>query len=213
MKVGLLNHTPPSVADAAIGKCYDKGCYADVKKMKNRINNVANIKKPASTVEHLTYNFDISGVSRALLQEPARHIIASYSVKSTGYTLKELKEEQSFRCQDSESGNLHPAPEQVQRAENYLVYTGDDEIDMASINSLDYLRWLLIQGRPNDKAKYRLPESYITNLVMTIDARSLQNFISLRAGKHALWEIQDLAKAMYEAIPDDHQFLFGHCLA
>ena len=213
MKIELLNHTPLSVADAAIGKCYDKGCYTDTKKMKNRINNVANVKKHASTVEHLTYNFDINGVSRALLQELARHRIASYSVKSTRYTLKELKEEQSFICQDPESGNLHSTPEQVQRAENYLVYTGDDEIDMASINSLDYLRWLLIQGKPNDKAKYCLPESYKTNLVMTINARSLQNFIALRSSKHALWEIQDLAKAMYEALPEDHKFLFEHCLA
>ncbi len=212
MKVELLNHTPLSVADAAIGKCYDKGCYTDPKKMEKRIDNVANVKKHASTVEHLVYNFDITGVSRALLQELARHRIASYSVKSTRYTLKELKDEESFICKDPSTGMIHSTPEQVQRAEQYLVYTDDDHIDMAAINALDYLRWLLIQGKPNDKAKYCLPEAYKTGLVMTINARSLQNFISLRASKHALWEIQDLAKAMYEAIPKDHKFLFKHCL-
>ena len=213
MKVELLNYTPLEVADNAIGKCYDKGCYTDIDKIKKRIDNVANVKKHASTIEHLSYNLDITGVSRALLQELARHRVASYSVKSTRYTLKELKDEKSFICTDPNTNQLHSTPEQVKRAEKYLVYTNDDAIDMASINALDYLRWLLIEGKPNDKAKYCLPESYKTALVMTINARSLQNFIALRSSKHALWEIQDLAKAIYNVIPEDHKFLFDKSLA
>ena len=53
-----------------------------------------------------------------------------------------------------------------------------------------------------------MPEAYKTSLVMTINARSLQNFLELRSSKHALWEIQNLAKAMYEAIPENHKFLY-----
>ena len=104
MIVKLLNNTPLYIADKAIGKCWDKptpdeevdeciytpGCNIA------RIERVALKNKHASTIEHLNYTFDIDGVSRALLQELARHRIASYSVKSTRYTLKELKDETSF---------------------------------------------------------------------------------------------------------------------
>lgn len=45
--------------------------------------------------EHISYNFDISEVSRALLQELARHRISSFSVKSSRYTLGELKDRKS----------------------------------------------------------------------------------------------------------------------
>ena len=44
-----------------------------------------------STIEHSMFVFDVSGVSRALLQEQARHRIATgLSVQSTRYTLKKL---------------------------------------------------------------------------------------------------------------------------
>ena len=94
MQVKLLHHTRLDVADTAISKCWDKSVTSD--KVCERMERVANKNKHASTIEHLSYNFDIDGVSRALLQELARHRIASYSVKSTRYTLKELRDEDPF---------------------------------------------------------------------------------------------------------------------
>lgn len=210
MNVKLLNYTPLEVADNAIGKCYDKGCYTDLDKIKNRINNVANVKKHASTIEHLTYNFDIDGVSRALLQELARHRIASYSVKSTRYTLKELRDE-VFDFDPLKT--VAYTQDQLNQCAKYLVFTDDDTVNSASIMSLWMLQQIIKSGIPNDKAKFCMPESYKTSLVMTINARSLQNFIALRSSKHALWEIQDLAKAIYDVIPEDHKFLFEKSLA
>ncbi|EOH7199259.1 FAD-dependent thymidylate synthase, partial [Campylobacter jejuni] len=49
-------------------------------------------------------------------------------------------------------------------------------------------------------------------LTLTINARSLQNFISLRSSKSALWEIRNLANALFEALPQEHKFIFEHCL-
>lgn len=210
MKVELLQNGSLEVAAHAIRTCWqsfdksDKGGEKDCE----LIDRVGNKFKHASTLEHLTYSFYIQGISRALLQELSRHRMASPSVKSTRYTLKELKSEESFISQDPNTNQLHSTPEQIKRAEKYLVFTGDNDIDMASINALDYLRWLLVQGKSNDKAKYCLPESYKTELTWTINARSLQNFISLRSSKSALWEIQNLAKALFEALPKDHQYLF-----
>lgn len=161
LKVKLLNHTPLSVADAAIGKCYDKGCYTDPEKMEKRINNVANVKKHASTIEHLSYNFDIDGVSRELLQELARHRIASYSVKSTRYTLKELRDDENITL------------------EKYCVIKNlPEELHPVMLNMLKNMKYALKDGYSNDVVKYCLPDAYKTSLVMTINARSLQNFIS-----------------------------------
>ena len=97
MKVQLLHHTPLSIVDIAICKCYGNTPHEDIDKVQSRINRVANVSKHASTIEHLTYSFDIDGISRACLQELARHRIASYTVKSSRYVLaKELKNEKSF---------------------------------------------------------------------------------------------------------------------
>ena len=95
-----------------------------------------------------------------------------------------------------------------ERASKYIVLTGDDDVDYMSILALENTRKMIQNGVPNDIAKYCMPECFKTSLVMTINARSLQNFLELRSSKHALWEIQDLAKDMYDAIPEEHKFLY-----
>jgi len=234
MKVTLQHHTPLVICSDAIRTCWDSGDKRDSDLMakcfecgeyfepfddicpfcecdnlhhteivcgeKDRalIDRVGNKLKHASTLEHLTYNFYIEGISRALLQELARHRMASLSVKSTRYTLKELKDEEPFNIMDD------------LRASKYLVFIldGIHLVDVASIKALENLRRILNEGISNDLAKYCLPESYKTELTWTINARSLQNFISLRSDKAALWEIRDLANAVFEALPSDHKYLF-----
>ncbi len=65
-----------------------------IDKDKELINRVGNKFKHSSTLEHLNYTFYIQGISRACLQEVARHRHTSPSVKSTRYTLKELKNDE-----------------------------------------------------------------------------------------------------------------------
>ena len=203
MKVELLQHTSLEVCATAIRTCWQSFDNSDEggEKDKELINRVGNKFKHSSTLEHLSYTFYISGVSRALLQELARHRMASPSVKSTRYTLKELKNEDTFLNKNGK-----------QRAEKYLVYTDIELVDIASVNALESLRVVLQSGVSNDKAKYCLPESYKTELTWSINARSLQNFISLRSGKSALWEIQNLAKLIYDTLPEDHRYLFDNCI-
>ena len=153
-------------------------------------------------VEHTSYSLDIDGISRAVLQEVVRHKVASYTIKSSRYTLSELKKEGTFSFRD----------EDMERASKYVVLTDNYTVNCYIIVALDKLRDAVSSGVPNDKAKYCMPEAYKTSLVMTINARSLQNFLTLRSSKHALWEIQLLAKAMYEAIPDEHKFLYDNII-
>lgn len=205
MIVKLLHHSPLEVADIAICKCYGNEPHSDNEKVKARINRVANVSKHASTIEHLSYSFDIDGISRSCLQELARHRIASYTVKSSRYTLQELKNiKYSFPSSACDS--------MWSVFNKFCVMTGVPAVDRASASALLELKKLLDEGISNDKAKYCMPEAYRTSLVMSINARSLQNFLELRSSKHALWEIQLLAKAMYEAIPDDHKFLYDNII-
>lgn len=204
MTVKLLHHTPLEVADIAICKCYGNEPHSDKEKVKARINRVANVSKHASTIEHISYTFDIDGISRACLQELARHRLASYTVKSSRYTLHELKKALLFNdAMDEYYWGI---------VEEFCVLTGDRRIDLRIAEALCNLKDLIGYGIPNDMVKYCLPEAYKTSLVMTINARSLQNFLELRSSKHALWEIQLLAKAIYTALPDNHKFLYDNII-
>jgi len=183
MQVELLHHTPLEVADKAISKCWDK----TTDKPDQRMYRVANKFKHSSTIEHINYTFDIDGISRACLQELSRHRMQSLSVKSTRYTLKELKEEGD------------PL--------KYLVFTNNVIIDEANILQLVKIKEALKLGISNDVVKYMLPEAYKTSLVSTMNMRALQNFLSLRTDKAALKEIRELAHKMYEVLPDTHKFM------
>ena len=198
MEVKLLNFTPLWVCSNAIRTCWqsfdkgDNGGEID----KELIDRVGNKFKHASTLEHLHYNFYIKGISRALLQELARHRMASLSVKSTRYTLKELKKESEFKIGDFEN------------ASRYIVLTGNEMVDNYSIQALENIRQILNKINTLDIAKYALPECYKTELTWSINARSLQNFLHLRTSKSALWEIRNLAYEIYNSLPDEHKFIF-----
>ena len=229
MKIELLQHTSLEVTAHAIRTCWQSFDNSDScdgiagENDKALIDRVGNKFKHSSTLEHLSYTFYISGISRALLQELARHRMASLSVKSTRYTLKELKDEESFtdnmsavelfekygnRDKEEVYNDIH-----MKRASKYLVWTDEIAVDYCSIVALENLRLMLQKGISNDKAKYCLPESYKTELTWTINARSLQNFLSLRSSKSALWEIQNLAHNIYNALPDEHKYLFENSIS
>jgi len=198
MEITLMHHTPLDVCAHAIRTCWQSFDKSDEggEKDKALIDRVGNKFKHSSTLEHLVYTFYIKGVSRALLQELARHRLASPSVKSTRYTLKELKDTEPFMDDDYDS------------ASRFIVLTGNSMVDTASIKALNNLQEILKKGIGNDLAKFCLPESYKTELTWTINARSLQNFIELRSNKAALWEIRTMAKKLYATLPKEHQYLF-----
>lgn len=202
MQVSLLHYTPLNICSHAIRTCWnsfnkgDNGGEID----KGLIDRVGNKLKHKSTLEHLYYTFYIQGISRALLQELSRHRIASLSVKSSRYTLVELKKENSF---------LPLNEENMKRIEKFIVLTQNEEINTNSVYALENLRIALSKGISTDIAKYCMPESYKTELTWTINARSLQNFLELRSSPHALQEIRNLANALKEEIPKDHRFIFN----
>jgi len=201
MQITLIHHTPLEVCAHAIRTCWQSFDKSDEggDKDKALIDRVGNKYKHASTLEHIVYTFYIQGISRALLQELARHRMASLSVKSTRYTLKELKNRPPFKEDD------------FKEAEKFIVLTDNVMVDIASIKALNNLQLVLKEGVSNDIAKFCLPESYKTELTWTINARSLQNFLKLRSNKSALWEMQKLSNNLYNALPKEHKYLFEDC--
>lgn len=210
MKVTLLHNTPLWVCAKAIRTCWDSHDKSDTvdgicgQKDKELIERVGNKNKHSSTLEHLVYTFSIDGISRACLQELARHRMASLSVKSTRYTLKKLKDVH-FTIPTSDT--------EWETISNYVVLTGETVTDTYVAKSLQNLCDTIRQSPDSsDTMKYQLPEAFKTSLVLTINARSLQNFLNLRSSKHALWEIRELASVIYFTLPDEHKYLFKEYL-
>ena len=214
MKVTLLHHTPLSVAVTAARTCWDsfnKGgnyeCPSDtlVEADIALLNRLIHKNKHESIAEHCSYSFNIEGLPRYVLQELCRHRLASYSVKSTRYTLKELKDEKPFV--EGDMNKLDYLVYDWTRAAKYINLQEPFNPTMQVVQ-LELLRQAVKQTKSLDDVKDLVPESYLTNLVWTINIRSLRNFLHLRLSKSAHYKIRELAELVYDAIPQEHKFLF-----
>ena len=184
MKVKLLNKPDISIIIEATRTCYDSMSKSDnlgdkdLALLKKIIDS-----KHESVLEHMVFTFKITDISRACLQELARHRIASYSVKSTRYTLKELR--------DTPDNEL----------EKFLIDDIESIVKSSAIDSLKKIKMMLNMSNPDmDKIKYALPECYKTELVWTINLRSLRNFLKLRLSLKAHQEIRKLATIIYSCL-------------
>lgn len=202
-KVKLLSYTPLEVINTAIRTCWDSHDKSDNlgEKDLDLIKRVILQNKHESCGEHCVFNFFIQGISRLNLMELTRHRLASYSVKSTRYTLKELRNETEFTIKDKE------------RASKYINLTDNNNVDECSIQALENVR-RLVNNAVNynvtqDLIKYALPECYKTDLTFSINVRSLRNLLKLRTSKTAHFEIRNLAYKLYEALPEEFKFLFA----
>ena len=181
--VKLLHVTPESVVNNAVKKP-----YALEKNKPNLFYKVAKVYKHESIMEHLTFSFEILGISRLCLQELARHRIASLTVESTRFTLQKMLKnpyplENYFVIPDSYNSLT------------YMYYLDALSVQIEALRNLDNIMILT-----NDELKYLLPESYRTNLTWTINARSLLNFFKLRLASNAHFEIRYLARLIYDKV-------------
>ena len=63
-------------------------------------------------------------------------------------------------------------------------------------NAMSLYNNLIEVGIPAEDARFVTPQAMTTNLVMTMNARELLHFFSLRTCNRAQWEIRDLADRM-----------------
>ncbi|MBQ7217132.1 MAG: FAD-dependent thymidylate synthase [Synergistaceae bacterium] len=140
-----------------------------------------------SILEHINLTYSVKGLSRACLQELARHRHISLSVESTRHTLKKKIEDTTKFL-----GEL---------PEEYLSLAQSFALFVATTPDLS-----------NDELKYYLPEFWPTNLVLTSNVRELRHILDLRTAPAALKEFRDLARAMYEAVPEEFKYLLKDCV-
>lgn len=143
----------------------------------------------ASVAEHVTFTFTIEGISRVCSHQLVRHRIASYS-------------QQSQRHVKPKDGSYIIPPTIAADEKAREMY--EDLADRA----WDCYAKLLEGGIPEEDARYVLPSSTKTNLVMTMNARSLMNFFELRCCLKAQWEIRELAHEILRQVKEVAPLLF-----
>ena len=139
-----------------------------------------------SVAEHASFSFLIEGVSRALLAQLTRHRIASFSVQSQRY----VSMEKTFDY-------VIPPSIMALGEEACRRY----EAQMEQMHAW-YCEWQAALGgkgqSSNEDARFVLPNAAATRLVVTMNARELSHFFSLRCCGRAQWEIREMAWQMLE---------------
>lgn len=142
-----------------------------------------------SVIEHANFTFAIEGISRACSHQLVRHRIASYS-------------QQSQRYVKFDSVN-YVTPGTIAEKKEAL-----EEYGRAIGGSIKAYDKLLKLGIPAEDARYLLPNSAHTNLVMSMNARELVHFFRLRCCERAQWEIKELAVEMLREVKKAAPILF-----
>lgn len=187
MRVDLIQYTPnpEKVVAAAARLCYSAESAPDLLGRLNDESVVSFVRKlramgHLSPFEHVSFQFSIDGVSRALSHQLVRHRIASYSQRSQRYV--------------QEDGFEFVVPPSVKRNREALERF---ETVMARLQE-DYQE--LLNCVPAEDARYVLPNACVTSLMVTFNARSLLNFFEHRTCLRAQWEIRLLAEQMLKLV-------------
>lgn len=186
MRVRLLWHTPnPEVMVAlAMRRCYNSKPIEELEKelqskqgYERELIAKALRDKTFDVIEHAVFMFEIEGVSRICTHQLVRHRLASYDQESQRFS---AVEKEDFIIPHSIQSN----------PEAFEVYQG---VLKSSIEAFKKLKELEIA---KEDARFVLPQSIGTKLVITANARSLMHFFYLRLATQAQWEIRELAEMM-----------------
>lgn len=217
MELKVLAHTPEAkrVAFAAIRTCYSPKSPCDLyneefnsyeakrvveNKDGDKINFIPDsdrlIRQIAasghtSTLEHISFTFSIEGISRACLAQLTRHRIASYSVQSQRYVKQ--SSDSKHGCFDYVTPDFDYVGENKEEANtifNDIINEIQDKYDE-----------LIKLGVKAEDARAILPQSACTNLVLTMNLRSIIHFYKIRnKNTHAQSEIAELAEHIKNAV-------------
>ncbi|WP_400218939.1 FAD-dependent thymidylate synthase [Methanomethylophilus alvi] len=194
MIVRLLAHTPDAdrICAAAAHSCYSEDSAADLLETVDPAKMLRHVIGMGhhSVIEHAVFTFSVEGVSRALTHQLVRHRIASFSQQSQRYVRL--------------SEPTYVVPETVKRdPEAMKVY----EETMDGI--WDSYSKLIGMGIPAEDARYVLPNGCTTNITITMNARELLHFFSMRCCNRAQWEIREMADEMLRLCKDVSPVIFS----
>ena len=219
-KVYLLAHTPNPEHTIA---CAAKLCYSS-SKVSELNENLTDEQASSfvdmlsqigheSPIEHASFTFGIEGVSRALLAQITRHRMASFSVKSQRYV-----REGSFEY--ITPPEIAAVPEALEVFEEIMAEDQKRYDRLTEILKEKHTAEFIAEGKDEktaeklaekkaiEDARFVLPNACETQMVMTMNARSLMNFFKIRCCKRAQWEIQDVANQMLALVTEVAPNLF-----
>lgn len=179
MKVELISWTkdPIETVEKACSVCYNSEPSAKIVKQ-----CVASGHE--SVIEHASFTFKISGISRAAANQLVRHRIASYSQRSQRY------------CSEDEAKMVVPPSIQNNPTAIDIYNKIMDRIKEAYQD-------LQLLEIPNEDARFVLPNACETIIYVTMNLRTLGNFFGERLCSRSQWEIRKMAVEMKKALEDN----------
>ena len=204
MNIELIAHTPEpeSVCNLGAKVCVShdmpESGWDDFKSLDHALAS-----GHESVLEHATFTFAIEGISRACSHQLVRHRVASYSqqsqryVKMDGFDYVVPESFKNIVIDDYLDSDVGPIP--VYASEVYRGF-------MSEIENL--YEALVDAGIPEEDARYILPNACTTNIIVTMNAREIRHFFSLRCCERAQWEIKQLAEMMLALVKEVAPTLF-----
>ena len=183
MRVELIAFTP-----TASGVCCDAAAICTASENGYRSLQHSMASGHESVLEHAVFTFRVEGISRVTLAQLTRHRLASFSVQSQRYV----------KLEDPEL----VVPESIRTS----VFAAEAESSMRYMLNL-YQR-MVEAGIPAEDARYVTPQSVPTSLIVTMNARELRHFFTLRCCNRAQWEIRKLAEEMLKLCKKEAPILF-----
>lgn len=190
LKVSLIAHTPDPEKTCALAA---RTCYSglDMETLKSRVDekDQADFLRRVvgsghlSVLEHASFTFSVEGVSRALLAQVTRHRIASFSVQSQRYV-------------SLEKGFGYIIPPKIQAMGEDAIQEFESQMQQMHQWYIDWQEKLGSGEGSNEDARFVLPNACETHITMTMNARELLHFFSLRCCDRAQWEIRAMAIEM-----------------
>lgn len=208
----LLAHTPsPEHTVASAAKlCYSSSTITGLtdnltdEKAASFVEMISEIGHE-SPIEHASFTFGIEGVSRSLLAQITRHRMASFSVKSQRYV-----REGSFEyvtppeiASDPEAKRIYDeimAEDQERYDHLTEILKAKHKKEFAAQGKDEKTADRLAEKKAIEDARFVLPNACETQMVMTMNARSLMNFFRIRCCRRAQWEIRDIAEQMLSLV-------------
>lgn len=187
MRVVLLSYTKDAerLCAAAARSCYSQEPASEIlegveeEKAGGFIDKVVGMGHH-SVIEHASYTFSLEDVSRSLTHQLVRHRIASFSQQSQRYV--------SLLEPDYITPDTIRADPQAHRV-----------FEEAMQRAWEAYRTLATTV-PVEDARYVLPNACATNIVVTMNARELWHFFTLRTCRRAQQEIRTAAELMLKEV-------------
>lgn len=170
--IKLITHTPnpEELLTSAYSECYQKPV---------NVQTVTKHLKHSSVLEHVSFTFKVK-MSRVAWEQMVRHRIASFTAQSHRYT--PIKEEDCYYYIPVDVDNL---PEELR----------EEWIDDCKQSFATYQKWV-DRGIKKEDARYLINKGVSINATVTMNLRSIINFLTLRTDSHAQGEIRELANEM-----------------